>query len=306
MISGGWLLIKHKSKLVLGTAQLGLDYGIANEYGKLSKEEAIDIIKTAWRNEITVFDTAPAYGSSEELLGDFIKSGKSIEEKITIITKLSKRNSAADIVESVTNNLRWSMDKLGVNKIDYLLLHDPEDISNKYIINALKNLKDEDLITEFGASIYSIEEAEIAINKGFSVLQVPANLFDHRFISEKLINEFKQQHITVFVRSIFLQGLLFLNPLELPSHLAEAKPYLTELLKICNEWRMPLHELAVKFINNIAGVDHILVGALSAEQLSSNIKAFEDEHLPHPLKERIIDIFKDVPEDIIDPRCWTR
>ena len=56
-------------KIILGTAQLGLDYGITNQNGKPSIETALDIIKTSLDNNITIFDTARGYGDSEKILG---------------------------------------------------------------------------------------------------------------------------------------------------------------------------------------------------------------------------------------------
>ena len=58
-------------KMVLGTAQFGMDYGIANASGKPSKKEVFSILDLAWGKGVTRFDTAPDYGS-EKVLGDFI------------------------------------------------------------------------------------------------------------------------------------------------------------------------------------------------------------------------------------------
>ena len=50
----------HDSRipLVLGTAQLGMDYGIGNKHGKPRLKEVIQIIKTTWRNGVKIIDTA--------------------------------------------------------------------------------------------------------------------------------------------------------------------------------------------------------------------------------------------------------
>ena len=54
-------------KIVLGTVQLGMDYGITNSYGKPEKLEALNILETAWENGIRRFDTAPGYYSEDIL-----------------------------------------------------------------------------------------------------------------------------------------------------------------------------------------------------------------------------------------------
>ena len=56
-------------KLALGTVQFGLDYGITNQNGKISDSEASKIIHAASHTNISLFDTANAYGDSEARLG---------------------------------------------------------------------------------------------------------------------------------------------------------------------------------------------------------------------------------------------
>ena len=70
------------SKLSIGTAQFGLDYGIANKLGKVSFDEVQKILSEAKRHNIDTIDTAAAYGNSESVLGT---SGV---EQFDIITNL--------------------------------------------------------------------------------------------------------------------------------------------------------------------------------------------------------------------------
>ena len=62
------------SKLALGTVQLGMDYGITNLAGQPSVETANDVIQAALKAGVTTIDTSIAYGSSEELIGEFFFS----------------------------------------------------------------------------------------------------------------------------------------------------------------------------------------------------------------------------------------
>ena len=55
-------------KIILGTAQLGLDYGFTNNSGKPKLNKSLEIIKYALDNNINTFDTARAYGDSENIL----------------------------------------------------------------------------------------------------------------------------------------------------------------------------------------------------------------------------------------------
>src|SRR3954465_285642 len=55
--------------LVLGTAHLGMHYGIRNRTGAPAGREAIEMVRMAWERGVRMFDTAPAYRASEQALG---------------------------------------------------------------------------------------------------------------------------------------------------------------------------------------------------------------------------------------------
>ena len=57
------------SRLMLGTVQFGLEYGIANVSGKPSFDRVCDILRAAYEGGVTALDTAAAYGTSEEVVG---------------------------------------------------------------------------------------------------------------------------------------------------------------------------------------------------------------------------------------------
>ena len=61
------------NKLILGTAQMGLDYGINNLSGKVSKNKSIEILEYAFDNGIRILDTAEVYGNAHEIIGFYHK-----------------------------------------------------------------------------------------------------------------------------------------------------------------------------------------------------------------------------------------
>ena len=63
-------------KLVLGTTQFGLSYGINNKVGQVSNNEVVRILDYAYEKGLDVLDTAPVYGNSEKLIGDYFKKIK--------------------------------------------------------------------------------------------------------------------------------------------------------------------------------------------------------------------------------------
>ena len=58
------------SKISIGTAQFGLDYGISNQRGKVPFSDVENIIELAYSRGIDKLDTASAYGKSEKVLGE--------------------------------------------------------------------------------------------------------------------------------------------------------------------------------------------------------------------------------------------
>ena len=61
------------SKIILGTAQFGLDYGINNSSGKLKEKEVFNILDYSKERGINIIDTANAYGNAIDIIGNFIK-----------------------------------------------------------------------------------------------------------------------------------------------------------------------------------------------------------------------------------------
>ena len=72
------------TKLVLGSVQFGINYGISNQNGKTKFSEVKKILNFAKDSKIKIIDTAAAYGDSEEILG---KTGV---ENFNFISKLPK------------------------------------------------------------------------------------------------------------------------------------------------------------------------------------------------------------------------
>ena len=73
-----------KSKLILGTVQFGMDYGINNNDGKPSFEKVKDILDFAYLKGIRLLDTAESYGDSQSRIGEYHKI---TSHKFKIITK---------------------------------------------------------------------------------------------------------------------------------------------------------------------------------------------------------------------------
>src|SRR5437016_2741666 len=90
-------------RLVLGAAQLGMRYGIANAAGQPSVSSVAEMVGAGWSRGLRSFDTAQAYGTSESVLGDAFTS-LGLGTDAIVITKLApdvRADDAKSLAESI-------------------------------------------------------------------------------------------------------------------------------------------------------------------------------------------------------------
>jgi aryl-alcohol dehydrogenase-like predicted oxidoreductase len=303
------------SKLTLGTAQLGLNYGIANLKGKPDFKTSLEILNYSWNNGINAFDTALAYGNSEEILGTFINSlAKEKLEDIVIISKLPrieiKNKISFDVLyKYVKEKINQSLSNLNLNSIPIYLLHHAEDIylKNGLVIECLKQIKEEGLIQKIGISIYNSKEAEASLNfKEIEVIQLPINIFNLKLFKTGILNKLNKRDFTIFARSIFLQGLFFLPPDQLPQDLKIAKKYLHIVHKISKDYQIEIADLAALFIRDIPGISSLVIGAESIDQVKNNVRILKKESISSEIRQIILEKFSNIPEKVVNPYLWNR
>ena len=257
-------------KMVLGTAQFGMDYGIANISGKPKKKEVFGILDLAWENGIRRFDTAPNYGS-EELLGEFILAN-GIQDEAIVLTKISSLDGVSDYQQRIRTSLESSLKNLGC-PVDVLFLHNPVD-SDLLLKNPqfFENLTYNYPISKLGVSIYEPQEVEYLSGCPFELaFQFPFNVLDRRFEKVKMYQGMR------YARSIFLQGILASK-----SSLIENAP--EPLLNIQMNYHSLLDErgidpidLAVSFVFYAKNVDYFLIGVDTLNQLNEVFNIEIDE-----------------------------
>ena len=85
-------------------------------------------------------------------------------------------------------------------------------------------------------SLYGSDDTDRVLEEPvFDAVQVPVNIFDLRLVRSGALERLRQKGMIVFVRSIYLQGLLFLEPEELSGKLTQAKPYIEKLRALCSK-----------------------------------------------------------------------
>jgi len=288
------------SKLSLGTVQFGLNYGIANTNGQPNQEDVNQIIEYVHKEGINSFDTAQAYGNSEEILGNALLN---ISDSL-VISKLK-----SDLFENnLKENVKISLEKLKINSLFSLLLHDSKllyEWNDKHKQN-MSELIDDKLIKYFGVSVYSSEDFDLAIeNDDISIIQVPFNIFDQRAIKLNWFKKAREKNKLIFIRSVFLQGLLLMNKNEIPQNLEHSKKYIEKFEDLCEELHLSKNELALSFVDSVAKDSLLLFGCDNIEQAKENIYNYNAlKHLDDSILLRIKNEFSEAPEHIYNPTKW--
>ena len=291
------------SPMTLGTVQLGMNYGIANDAGKPSEEKSFSILRSALESGVTALDTARAYGDSELVIGRFLRQWKG--EMPAIITKVPnlEGDSPRELERFATEAVEQSLERLGVNKVAGIMLHGAKDpiIYGKACADAVKALVDHGYTDRVGVSVYVAEDIEGMLPYDiFSITQVPMSIFDQRLIAGGSIAKLREREYSVFVRSVFLQGLFFLDPEKVddPILVEHAVPKIRLLQRIARELGMTVAQLAIAFMRDCAGVTSLVLGADTPEQVRSNIAYFDapalDESVMQLLQREFA--FVDIPE----------
>lgn len=265
------------SKLALGTAQFGLDYGISNMEGKTGPSEINAILRFAQSNKIELIDTAHSYGESEAVIGEAL----SASNKFRIITKTPVFNKQV-ITPKDAGKLRdiffESLSKLGMSKLQSLLIHNPDDLfvpGGDILFSALDDLKQMGYIEQIGASVYTKEQIDNLLNKfSIDIIQLPVNLVDHHLIQSGHLKNLKKAGIEIHARSIFLQGMLLIDPDKLHSFFNPVKPVIRRYRDFLNKSGYTPVDGALGFAKCIDEIDYIIIGVNNLNQLKSNIDSF--------------------------------
>ncbi len=294
-----------KSRLVLGTVQLGMVYGLNNTHGQPEKEEAFSILDAAWGHGINTFDTAYAYGSAEKVLGEWI-TFRSLTEDIHVVSKMRPHILEAfrDDPNVIGKDLRKSLKDLNLERLDGYLLHSPGDITSE-VVTHLKSFKEDALVRNIGASTYTETEAVKALDMGIDYIQIPYNVLDQRLDKTDFFEIAKKNNVEVFARSPFLQGLLLMEPDEVPAHLSAARTYVVKFREIAARYHLSPLEAALLFVSAHSGINHIVFGVDTLPQLEE-ICAAASHAVPDGMVKEIRNSFADIPETVINPSLWNR
>lgn len=291
-------------KLIIGTANFGMNYGIANSR-KLNKEEIFNILKFAHTKEIFGIDTARAYGNAEEIIGEFFRQYGKV---FNVITKIPKKDYKS--TQQVENEIFKTLKNMNIDYIDFLLFHSYETYKcyGKIIIDVLSSLCKDNIIGQYGISVYYPDEVEDITEtlKNVSLaIEFPLNIFDRRFLKKEFLQRLKKKGHCLFARSVFLQGLFFLDEKRLNNKFIKAKDKIIKLRQISEEYDIKIECIAVLFAAEKSYIDGVIVGVDSKEHLMNNVSCFSKEILgKYKLIEPLLSGLAIYDEEIILPYKW--
>ena len=286
------------SKLILGTVQMGLDYGVNNSSGKISNKESFEILSLAFSNGINILDTAEVYGNSHQIIGDFHYNNPN--SKFKIITKLPNDVITHKIKSKVFEYLKV----LRVEKIEILMFHSFDAYRNNInAIDLLNNLKSDGYINNIGVSVYTNDQIEFLLDKdSVDVVQLPFNLLDNIRVRGESIKKLKESKKIVHTRSAFLQGLFFKKIDDNNIVVKEINKELIILNNIISKLGCTMEELALSYCINQKLINKVIIGVDSVSQLNTNIKA---THFNLPSKFKMdIDNINVKNLKLLNPSLW--
>ena len=282
------------SKLALGTVQFGMDYGISNEAGVTSVNEINSILDYAFLAGIRILDTAYLYGMSEERLGNYNSSHFEIISKFSNVTNH----------QALLDEFSISLKKLNRESIYAYLAHNANTIiENPVLWDTLNEIKQIGQVGKIGYSLYTTEQLDtlLSMNMIPDIVQLPFSIFDRKF--ESYFAELKRLGTEIHVRSVFLQGLYFMNPEEIPSKLDPLKKPLSEFKNYCKEYEISTGYFALNYALNNSFIDKVVIGVNNTEQLRFNLNLVQQNANFDIIKAKIESIVINNKE-LLNPAKW--
>ena len=295
------------SRLMLGTVQFGMPYGVANRTGQPTYDEVLAMVAAAVEGGVNCFDTAAAYGTSEEVLGRALHE-LGIADQVVVVTKV-RPLTAAELADSVLasraieQSVADSRQRLQLDCLPVVLFHREADATHG---DVLARLQAKGWLRYAGVSCDNRPgPATTFVAAGnMSALQLPANVLDRRHQRSGVFQEAASRGVAVFVRSVYLQGLLLMPEDDIPPALCGIIPVRRHLAAIARAAGMHLAELAVRFMLAQEGVTCVLAGVETVAQVRENLAIVARGPLPDDMLRAIDLATPELSETLVTPALW--
>jgi aryl-alcohol dehydrogenase-like predicted oxidoreductase len=281
-------------KLVLGTVQFGLTYGINNQSGIAKDDELASIFSFANKCGIDLLDTAQGYGNSEERIGNLSN------DEFNVISKFKQLDSPFPFHKELEESLK----KLKKKSLYGYMAHDAGLlIENPYWWEGLKIAKERELIKKIGYSLYTVDQLVSLFKKKMipDIIQFPYNILDRRF--ESFLPQLVSMGVEIHTRSVYLQGLFQLESSRVPNYLKPLKTYLRTVREIAKKNQLSIGEICLGFAINNPLINKVVIGIDNLSQLKENVSICQIENLSEEIMIELQSI--DVKEkNLLNPANW--
>jgi len=303
------LVLDH---FVLGGAQLGGLYRVTTD------EEAWETLERAWDAGVRRFDTAPHYGAglSERRLGAFLATKP--RDEFTVSTKVGRLLVPTDedtegvdgffggdrnrrvldySADGVLRSVEDSLGRLGLDRVDTLYVHDPDDHVDQAVseaVPALVRLREQGVVQHVGAGMNFTEPLIHIVTETDAdqiMLAGRYSLLD-RSAEAELLPRCLERGVQVVTVGVYNSGLLADPVAGATYDYAEAPVELLErarqVQRVCAAYDVPLRAAALQFPLRHAAVTQVGVGCRGAAQVEDNLAMFTvdvAEELWHELGE---------------------
>jgi len=294
--------------MMLGTAQFGMPYGIGNREGQPDFTRSLAMVEAAVAGGVNCFDTAAAYGSSEEVLGRALHE-LGCAESVVVVTKvlyLSPEELADRAVgeRAVRASVLASRERLRIETLPIVLFHKESDA---VYMDVLEDLKERGWLRHAGVSCVRRPDpttAGLVAAPGVSSVQLAASVLDRRHRQAGTFRDAASNGTAVFVRSVYLQGLLLMPEADIPESLRDVIPVRRPIEAIAADAGLPVSELAVRYMLGQEGVTCVLTGVETIEQVRANIAICEKGPLDPAVMRALEDMEIELPERVLAPEMW--
>lgn len=286
-------------KLVLGTAQFGHIYGVANTAGHVHAQQANAIIQLAQTCGISTLDTAIDYGRAESVLGQL---GIGHWQTITKLPPVP--DYCQDVAQWIHDQTRQSLTRLRLTQFYAVLLHRPAQLFQGIgpaVYDALQSLQSQGLTCKIGVSIYTPSELDALFAAyAFDLVQAPLNILDRGLVDSGWAMRLHGAGVEVHTRSTFLQGLLLMPPGQRPAKFN----CWAAVWNVWDDWLVregltPL-EACMRYVYNLSEIDRIVVGVDTSTQLNEVVNAAVGPLANLPRFDTLQD------ERLINPSTWSQ
>ncbi len=311
--------ILGNSNAAIGEIGLGC-WQFGGDFGPMEDKTAQDIMASAVEAGTDFFDTADVYGSgrSEALIGQFLRQAR---KPIFVATKFGRGGEVYPdgyTEAALRSGVEASLKRLRVEALDLVQLHciPMKVMQEGTVFEWLRKLKTAGKIRSFGASVETIEEAQVCLRAdGITSLQIIFNIFRQKPIDE-LFPAAKEKGVGLIIRLPVASGLLagkfnkgtrfadtdhrnynrdgqHFNVGETFSGLPFEKGIqLADGLKGLVPDGMTMAQMALRWILDFAAVSVVIPGASSPAQAEANAQASDFAPLTKDLHKRLEEYYR--------------